>query len=85
MSLPSVAFGIIPQTAWRAIWPPETFVVFDADRVLVETLSAEIAITRPSEIAVYAKAFGELQQLARSPGPGRKAGCRPPRPISTRS
>ncbi|MFB6507887.1 MULTISPECIES: hypothetical protein [unclassified Streptomyces] len=38
--------------------------VFDTDRVLVETLSAEMAITRPTEIAVYAKAFGELRQLA---------------------
>ncbi|MCY0923920.1 MULTISPECIES: helix-turn-helix domain-containing protein [unclassified Streptomyces] len=64
MSLPSVALGIIPITAPRAIWPLETFMVFDHERVLVETLSAEIAITRPSEIAVYAKAFGELQQLA---------------------
>ncbi|MGW1657784.1 helix-turn-helix domain-containing protein [Streptomyces atratus] len=71
MSLPSVAFGIIPQTAQRAIWPLETFMVFDADRVLVETLSAEIAITRPSEIAVYAKAFGELQQLAVFGAPAR--------------
>ncbi|WP_327277744.1 DUF5753 domain-containing protein [Streptomyces sp. NBC_01224] len=71
MSLPSVAFGIIPQTAQRAIWPLETFMVFDADRVLVETLSAEIAITRPSEIAVCAKAFGELQQLAVFGAPAR--------------
>ncbi|MER5501982.1 hypothetical protein ABT096_32955 [Streptomyces sp. NPDC002561] len=38
--------------------------VFDTDRVLVETLSVEMAITRPTEIAVYAKAFGELRQLA---------------------
>ncbi|MFB7918168.1 Scr1 family TA system antitoxin-like transcriptional regulator [Streptomyces sp. NPDC056061] len=64
MSLPAVALGIIPQTAQRAIWPLETFMVFDTDRVLVETLSAEIAISRPTEIAVHTKAFAELQQLA---------------------
>ncbi|WP_406016328.1 hypothetical protein OG520_39150 [Streptomyces sp. NBC_00984] len=34
-------------------------------------LSAEIAITRPSEIAVYAKAFAELQQLAVFGAPAR--------------
>ncbi|MFD7498433.1 hypothetical protein ACFV8T_40075 [Streptomyces sp. NPDC059832] len=39
--------------------------------MLVETLSAEIAITRPSGIAVYAKAFGELQQLAVFGAPAR--------------
>ncbi|WP_328723521.1 helix-turn-helix domain-containing protein [Streptomyces sp. NBC_00247] len=71
MSLPSVAFGIIPLTATRHIWPLETFMVFDTDRVLVETLTAEIAVTRPTEIATYAKAFGELQQLAVFGAPAR--------------
>ncbi|RSS87043.1 XRE family transcriptional regulator [Streptomyces sp. WAC05292] len=70
-SLPSVAFGIIPLTAERTIWPLETFMVFDTERVLVETLSAEIAITRPSEIAVYAKAFGQLKELAVFGAPAR--------------
>ncbi|MGW1412466.1 DUF5753 domain-containing protein [Streptomyces sp. NPDC002403] len=64
MSLPSVAFGIIPQTTQRQICPLETFTVFETERVLVETLSAEVAITRPSEIVVYAAAFGKLQELA---------------------
>ncbi|MFF4283280.1 DUF5753 domain-containing protein [Streptomyces kronopolitis] len=64
MSLPSVAFGVIPFTAERTMWPLETFMVFDTDRVQVETLSAEINITRPSEIAVYTKAFTALQNLA---------------------
>ncbi|MFI6006587.1 DUF5753 domain-containing protein [Streptomyces sp. NPDC051366] len=71
MSLPSVAFGIIPLTAERTIWPLETFRVFDTERVLVETPSAEIAICRPSEIAVYAKAFGRLKELAVSGAPAR--------------
>ncbi|WJY43171.1 helix-turn-helix transcriptional regulator (plasmid) [Streptomyces sp. P9-2B-2] len=64
MSLPSVAFGVIPFTAERTMWPLETFMAFDTDRVQVETLSAEINITRPSEIAVYTKAFTALQNLA---------------------
>ncbi|MGW6412731.1 helix-turn-helix domain-containing protein [Streptomyces vinaceus] len=64
MSLPSLALGVIPFTADRAMWPVETFMVFDMARVQVETLSAAINITSPSEIAVYARAFGQLQQLA---------------------
>ncbi|MFI0716062.1 DUF5753 domain-containing protein [Streptomyces inhibens] len=64
MSLPSVAFGVIPFTAPRTMWPLETFMVFDTDRAQVETLSAEINITRPSEIAVYTTAFTALQNLA---------------------
>ncbi|MFE5122075.1 helix-turn-helix domain-containing protein [Streptomyces sp. NPDC056669] len=64
MSLPSVAFGVIPSTVARSMWPLETFMIFDDDRVQVETLSAEISITSEAEIAVYAKAFAALQRLA---------------------
>lgn len=64
MSLPSVAFGVIPSTVARSMWPLETFMIFDDDRVQVETLSAEISITGEAEIAVYAKAFAALQRLA---------------------
>lgn len=64
LSLPSVAFGVIPFTAQRRIWPIETFMIFDDERVQVETLSAEINITSPGEINVYAKAFAHLQRMA---------------------
>ncbi len=64
MSLPSVAFGVIPSTVARSMWPLETFMIFDDERVQVETLSAEISITSEAEIAVYAKAFAALQHLA---------------------
>ncbi|MGW3570144.1 helix-turn-helix domain-containing protein [Streptomyces sp. NPDC000941] len=64
LSLPSVAFGVIPFTAQRRIWPVETFMIFDDERVQVETLSAEINITSPGEIDVYVKAFARLQRMA---------------------
>lgn len=64
MSLPSVAFGIIPQNAERAMWPLETFMIFDTSRVQVETLTAEINIKDPEEIQVYARAFDRLRQMA---------------------
>ncbi|MDT0319532.1 helix-turn-helix domain-containing protein [Streptomyces millisiae] len=64
MSLPAVAFGVIPFTATRTLWPVETFMIFDDERVQVETLSAEINITAPAEVGLYAKAFGELHRMA---------------------
>ncbi|GAA1500279.1 helix-turn-helix transcriptional regulator [Streptomyces synnematoformans] len=64
MALPNVSFGIVPRTADRAIWPMETFDIFDDQRVHVELLSAQITVTSPGEITLYLKAFEELRQLA---------------------
>ncbi|WP_329427979.1 helix-turn-helix domain-containing protein [Streptosporangium sp. NBC_01495] len=62
-SRPNVSLGIIPIRD-RVMWPPNGFWIFDEERVLVETLSAELAVTQPREIALYAKAFAELAELA---------------------
>ncbi|MEU7303732.1 helix-turn-helix transcriptional regulator [Streptomyces sp. NPDC007206] len=64
MALPSVSLGIIPFTAPRTSWPLETFTIFDSQRVHVETLSASIKETQPSDVALYLKAFGNLKELA---------------------
>ncbi|GAB2901329.1 helix-turn-helix domain-containing protein [Streptomyces mayteni] len=64
MSLPAVAFGVIPFSAPRTLWPVETFMIFDDERVQVETLSAEINIASPVEIGLYVKAFSELHRMA---------------------
>ncbi|AZQ71892.1 XRE family transcriptional regulator [Streptomyces luteoverticillatus] len=64
MSLPRVSLGVIPFTADRHMWPVETFSIFDEDQVSVELVSAAITVTAPSEIALYAKAYAELQKLA---------------------
>ncbi|RSO07020.1 transcriptional regulator [Streptomyces sp. WAC 06783] len=64
MALPAVSLGVIPLDARRSMWPLETFMIFDEERAQVETLSAEINITAPSEIRVYLKAFDQLQQMA---------------------
>ncbi|MET8206213.1 helix-turn-helix transcriptional regulator [Streptomyces sp. NPDC005373] len=64
MSLPTVAFGIVPQPAERTMWPLETFMIFDNSRVQVETLTAEINITAPDEIAAYSRAFDRLRDMA---------------------
>lgn len=60
----AVSLGVIPLDARRRIWPLETFTVFDDSRVQIDTLSAAIRITQPSEVVTYIRAFGELQSLA---------------------
>lgn len=63
LSLPRVSLGIIPaQTGYRV--PSNQFIMFDDRAVHVETVSAELAISQPREIALYAKAFEELSRLA---------------------
>ncbi|MET8156736.1 Scr1 family TA system antitoxin-like transcriptional regulator [Sphaerisporangium sp. NPDC005289] len=60
---PNISLGIIPIRD-RAMWPTNGFWIFDEERVLVETLSAELTVTQPREVALYAKAFTELADLA---------------------
>ena len=60
MALPAVSLGIIPAGAPRAVWPLEAFYMFDNRLVSVETLTAEVNITAPSEVQDYARAFAEL-------------------------
>ncbi|MFH8350117.1 helix-turn-helix domain-containing protein [Streptomyces sp. NPDC018045] len=64
MAFPAVSLGVIPVSARRTMWPLETFMVFDQERVQVETLSAEINITAPGEVSVYLRAFDHLQRMA---------------------
>ncbi|MEU3654468.1 helix-turn-helix transcriptional regulator [Streptomyces sp. NPDC032161] len=66
--LPSVTLGIIPAAS-RAMWPLETYTIFDAEQVAVELLTAAITITTPSEVAQYAAAHEEMSAAAVH-GPG---------------
>ncbi|WBB63617.1 helix-turn-helix transcriptional regulator [Streptomyces sp. WMMC500] len=64
-ALPAVSLGVIPAaTRARSMHPRETFHVYDDTLVSVELVSAEINVVQPSEIALYLKAFNQLQQLA---------------------
>ena len=62
-SLPRVRLGIIPQRAPYRV-PSNQFIMFDERMVHVEAVSAELTITQPREIALYAKAFHGLTALA---------------------
>ena len=64
MPLASVSLGIIPSTVERKMWPLEAFYMYDERHAVVETLTAEVNITQPREIADYLRAFAELQKLA---------------------
>lgn len=59
MSLPRVVFGIIPNHAEYCV-PTNQFVIFDNRLVHVETVSAELSISQPREVALYNKAFQQL-------------------------
>jgi transcriptional regulator with XRE-family HTH domain len=71
MSLPHVVFGIIPSHA-EYHTPTNQFIIFDNRLVHVETISAELSITQPQEVAVYAKAFQQLAEQAVT-GPAARA------------
>lgn len=62
--LPSVSLGIIPSTARMPLAPENAFLIFDDRMVMIETYSAELTITQPREIDLYAKAFSWLSQAA---------------------
>ncbi|MBP5906157.1 helix-turn-helix domain-containing protein [Streptomyces sp. LBUM 1478] len=64
LPLPSVSLGVIPFTASRVMWPLEAFYIFDDAHTVVETLTAEINIRQPREIADYRRAFAELVKMA---------------------
>ncbi|MFF7940084.1 helix-turn-helix domain-containing protein [Nocardia gamkensis] len=59
MGLPRMLFGVVPSDAeW--LNPATNFVMFDDRMVLVEAITAELKITQPREIALYARAFETL-------------------------
>ncbi|MEU1146420.1 helix-turn-helix domain-containing protein [Streptomyces sp. NPDC005863] len=64
MAFPSVSLGVIPFSADRRMWMIETFSVYDKKRAQVETLTAQVNVTAPSEVDQYLKAFGEFSKLA---------------------
>jgi transcriptional regulator with XRE-family HTH domain len=64
MRLPFVSVGIIPADAQRYAIASIGFWIFDNNAVALETPTAAIKVTRPHEIALYAKLFDQLQAEA---------------------
>ncbi|HCU94855.1 MAG TPA: transcriptional regulator [Actinobacteria bacterium] len=64
-SLPSVSLGIIPMGIDRdSVWSAEGFWIFDEAQVNVELVSGWLTLTQPRDIAMYAKTFSDLADLA---------------------
>ncbi len=62
---PAISLGIIPVATDRsALWPTESFFMFDDELVNVELISAHLTITQPNEIGMYAETFAQLADLA---------------------
>jgi hypothetical protein len=64
ISLPSVDLSIIPTGAERKVMPSGGFLIFDDEMVQTETVSAELTVTQPQEIALYARRFALLRPSA---------------------
>jgi hypothetical protein len=64
ISLPRLNLGIIPMRSLYHVWPGNAFIMFDDRMVMVETYSAELTVTQPRELALYAKAFALLHRSA---------------------
>jgi transcriptional regulator with XRE-family HTH domain len=64
MSLPSVSLGIIPAGPPRRMFAGGGFWIFDDRLCLIETLTAEVKIIQPREIALARRAFRNYQTSA---------------------
>lgn len=63
-ALPNVRLGIIPFETAYAVAPTHGFWLLDNSRVMVETFSAELNLTQPQEIELYASIFKKMAEAA---------------------
>jgi transcriptional regulator with XRE-family HTH domain len=63
LSFPRVQLGIVPSRMPYRV-PTNQFIMFDDRTVHVETVSAELTVTQPREIALYIRAFRGLTKQA---------------------
>jgi transcriptional regulator with XRE-family HTH domain len=69
---PNVTLGIIPFDVQWPVFLDHGFWIIDDDYVIVETLAAELRLTRPEEVQAYAEVFEQLASIA-SYGPAARA------------
>jgi transcriptional regulator with XRE-family HTH domain len=63
MRLSRLALGVVPMTA-EFVYTTTNFVIYDRRRVHVETVTAQLTITQPRELAYYDQAFATLTEHA---------------------
>jgi transcriptional regulator with XRE-family HTH domain len=64
-TLTTVRFGVIPFRVQLPVIPLQGFYIYDERAVYVENFTAALQLTQPSEVAAYAKLFGQLAETAR--------------------
>lgn len=64
MALPRVSLGIVPRRSAIEALAPNGFVIYDNRLVQAETVTAELNISQPREIALYGKLFAVLTDRA---------------------
>jgi len=64
MSVPTISVGIIPMMTERTAVASAGFWIFDDFLVALETPTASVEVTRPTEIELYARMFGHLRSAA---------------------
>lgn len=69
---PDVKLGAVPFDVQWPVFLDHGFWIIDNDLVIVETLTAELRLTRPEEVQTYVKVFDQLAALA-SYGPAARA------------
>ena len=63
MTLPRVVLGVVPlDTDYRI--PLMNFTIFDRKMVQAETITAQLTITQPREVALHERAFNALAEQA---------------------
>jgi transcriptional regulator with XRE-family HTH domain len=67
----NVSLGVVPLDADRTMWQSPGFWMFDDEQVSVETPTAELMITQPREVQMYARVFTELSAMAVVGSPAR--------------
>ncbi|WP_280393276.1 helix-turn-helix domain-containing protein [Nocardia wallacei] len=60
---PRLILGIVPAD-YEFVYTTTSFVIYDTRMALVETLSAELTVSTPSELAYYEKAWERLRRQA---------------------
>ncbi len=72
MSLPRLVIGVVPERFALDGPAINGFVMYDNRLVSVETVSAELSINQPREIALYGKLFAQLSDQAAYGEPARR-------------
>ncbi|WP_280261261.1 helix-turn-helix domain-containing protein [Nocardia wallacei] len=64
IGLPRLVLGVVPRD-FEFIYTTTSFAMFDRRLAMVETISAELSITSPTELSYYEKVWTKLHQQAR--------------------